>query len=750
MQLPNRYEQSGQALVTEGAGKGMVVAEASAADDGLNFGRLLSLLRRRYRLFLLCFSTVMLIGIAMTMLQSKVYQATATVLLRNSGKSVDEKVSDETGDQTVKGDADVATELQVIQSLDISKRVVRSLRLIENPLINPVLQGQGSLVDRTIGTAPASVDPKTWSPEQRAAMESSIARLLRSGLMVARIGTSYTATISYNNEDPEMAATIANAYAREYARSQVNDKIASTNEATTFLTKKVEELRQQATADFAAVQNYRIRNGLLSSAATALTEQDISVYNQQVVAAQADAAADAARLATAKDQLRSGSAGDDVGEALSSSVVSSLRSQRAQLAGQVAELSARYGSRHPDLISAKDKLASIDAQIQAEIDRVISNLDSRAAVSRQRVASLGGSLGSAKGELVRNNSALVKLADLQRRADASQGLYESYLARLRQLAANSGVEQAEARVLSEASVPWTPDRPKVALNLALAGLVGLIFGLGAALVVEMQYKGLTTASDVEKRVGLPYLGMTPDNTSFDKHAATPLATVEQLPDSILAEAVRGIHAATSMPISGRGRVLAITSALPDEGKSALAAMLGQTASTLGERTVIIDCDIILHGLSTIYGMKSGPGLREVIAGKCNIEDALRWHSDGTAILPITSRAEAGERLISNGAIHAIVAQLKERFDFVVLDCPPLLSIAEAREIVALADGIIVAVQWRKTSDEAVRAAVRLLPTRLSNYTGAVLTRVNLRKQARYANDASLPYTSYERYAVQAA
>lgn len=750
MQLPHRYEQSRPAIAADSMGGGQGNAD-SLAEDGLHIGRLVNLLRRRYRVFLACFATIMLAGVLLTALQPRIYLATATVLLKNSGKSVDEKVTDDKGDRVVKGDADVATELQVIQSLDISERVVRSLGLTENPAINPFLKPKASLLAKTTGNEPPPVDPKTWSPERRAQMENSVARLLRGGLTVARIGTSYTATISYNHRDPNIASTIANAYAREYTRSQLNDKTASTIEATSLLTKKVKELRQQATTDFAAVQNYRVQNGLLSNAATALTEQDISIYNQQVASSKAEAAADQARLATAREQLLHGSAGDDVGEALSSSVVSNLRSQRAQLGAKVAELSARYGDRHPDLLSAKKELASVDQQIQQEIDRVISNLEAKTAVSAQRAASLGASLGSAKGELARNNTALVKLADLQRSADASQGLYESYLARLRQLVAGAGAEQADARVLTEASVPWAPDRPKVALNLALSGLVGLVFGFAAALMLEMQYKGLTTAQDVEKRIGLPYLGMVPHNASLDHHAQSPLATLDEMPDSVLAEAVRGIHAATRMSVSGRGAVLAITSALPNEGKSVLSAMLGETGSKMGQRTVIVDCDIMLHGLSILHGMNQGPGLREVAAGKCNLDDALRKVGDGITILPITSKAEGGERLISKGSIQAIVAQLKERFDFVVLDCPPLLSIAEAREIVASADGIVVAVQWRKTPDHAVRAAVRLLPARLANYTGAVLSRVDLRKQARYATDASVPYAAaYHRHAVQVA
>jgi polysaccharide biosynthesis transport protein len=135
-------------------------------------------------------------------------------------------------------------------------------------------------------------------------------------------------------------------------------------------------------------------------------------------------------------------------------------------------------------------------------------------------------------------------------------------------------------------------------------------------------------------------------------------------------------------------------------------------------------------------------LREVAAGECQLGDALRQVDDDfLTILPISSRAREGERLTNNGAIQAIVAQLKEKFDLVLLDCPPLLAIAEAREIAGLADGVIMAVRWRKTADDAVRSAARLLPAHLSEYIGVVLSRVDLRKQGRYSGAASSDYTA---------
>lgn len=751
MNLPGTFDHPQHALQPHGMDKGLGDAFSDAQDDRFHFRQFLNILSRRTRLFALMVGLMLALGMIVTALQPRIYEASAVVLLRDSDQKLEQRVTNVVEEQVMVGDADVATEIQVIGSLDLADRVAKSLRLIENPSINPSLRSDTSVLSRLLGRGTEPVDLAELTPAERRKMDASIAQIVRTGLSVTRIGTSYSVQITYRHPDPELAAQIANTYAYEYANAQVSSKQRTTNEATAFLASQVEKLRNQATADFAAVQAYRVRNGLLSNSATTLAEQDISVYNQQAASARAEAEGDVARLNTALSQLREGSRGDDVGEALSSSVVSALRTQRAQIGARVADLSARYGGRHPELLRAREELASVDHQIQEEINRVVSNLEAKVAVSQQRLASLNTSLGSAETDLARSNSALVALDDLQRRAQASQGLYESYLARYRELMAGSGTEQSEARVLTEALTPKKPSSPHMMLNLVLATAIGLVLGVLAALVAEMQYKGLTTAQDIEKRVGLPYLGLTPDNQSLDEHSHNALATLTEFPDSVLAESVRAIYSATHIPTAGRGRVLAVSSALPGEGKTMLTAMLGHTAANAGMRTVIVDCDIILRGLSRLIDVREGPGLRELVARQASLEEVLYpTNCPNLSILPITSPADAGERLTGSAAIHATVAQLRERFDVVLLDCAPLLAIAESREIAALADGVVLVAHWRKTSADAVRAAAKLIPARLASYVGVVLSQVDLRKQHRFANDDSASYAaSYQSYVAAA-
>tara|TARA_R110000772_G_scaffold268577_1_gene396565 strand:+ start:2008 stop:4260 length:2253 start_codon:yes stop_codon:yes gene_type:complete len=750
MTSPNVFSDQNHNLAMVGHSSDSVEPIQQNNDDRLNLGIIRNILRRRLWLLLSITAFIVGFGIIITLLQPKIYTANAVVQLTGSNRELAAKVGNET-EPVMAGDADVSTQIQVVGSREMARQIVQKYKLAENFMFNPYTNPPKSGLMKLIGGKQEVLDIRRMSADDRKDMDDKLVRYLRSGLSAARIGTSYSINISYQHHNPEIAAMLANAYVTEYAESQVNEKKSATAEATGFLRAKVDQLRDLATADFAAVQNYRVSNGLLSTSGASLTEQDISVYNQQAATAKAEAAADRARLNTALRQLTSGSKGDDVGEALESSVVSSLRSQRGQLVVKVADLRTRYGNRHPELQRAQQELADLDEQIQEEIDRVISNLEARANVSEQRLASLTGTLGSAKGTLVRNNKAMVALDDLERRAEASQGLYESYLARYRETLASSGTERSDARILTLAEAPNFPSSPNIFLNVLFACLVGLGLGLIAAFLTEMQFRGLTTGNDVERRTGLPFLGISPENNSLKHHAETALETVKQYPNSVLAESMRSIYSSVHIPMKDRGQVLAISSAVPDEGKSILSSLLGLTSAAIGTRTIIVDCDIFRHGLSRNFGVEDGSGILEIASGKSSLSEALRTIPDSTvSILPIVSRGGEGDRLTNNGAIQAIVAQLKELFDLVILDCPPLLAIAEAREIAALADGVILAAHWRSTSDEAIRSAARLLSPKLNNYIGVVLTRVDLKKQSRYAPDDTTSYYShYQKYVAVA-
>lgn len=722
-------------------------APAPPAPDKLDMRLLISIFRRRLRMFLAVLAAVILLGLLLTLRQTPLYTAFAEIALNAQAETLAPTTPTLASADTTPVTASpfVDTQVQVLQSREMAARVADRLKLLDPRATGgkPPSIGLAERLRRLVGMGtptPARVDP--------VALRRSVLDFLQANLTVLRLGETYALTIAFQSADPQRAAAIANAYAAEYTTGQLSTKQEFARSQSRFLAARREQLGAQAQADTDRVQRYRIANNLLSTSGASLTEQEISSYNQEVAQARAGAAEDQARLDTARRQLRSGSTGEDVGEALGSPVVSALRSRQAEIGGLVASLESRYGPNYPDLQKARSQLVAVNAQIQAEIGRVISNLEAKSRVSQQRLDSLTGSLAGARGTLANNNAAMVGLDDLQRRAAASQGLYESYLNSFKEAAAREGTEHSDATVLSLAEVPLLPSSPNLLLAAFLSIAIGAGAGLACAFLAEMNYAGLTTGDDVETRLHTHYVGAIPALRSVVPEARNPILSIVEQQRSGFAESFRSLRASLRYTSNDVVQVIAITSALPQEGKTTTAVCLARSAAQAGEHVVLVDCDLRQHGLSRLLrGTEARPGLVEVLRGTVALEEALiRDEQTGMSILPIALGSEAYTELLTGEEMDLLIARLRERFGTVVIDTAPILPIADARLIVGKADVALVIARWRKTPDHAVRAALRLLPAQRVKLAGVALTRVDLKLQAKYGSgDGSSYYPAYKSY-----
>jgi len=730
-----------------------------AANDRLDIRAILTTFYRRFWLFLIVFGVIFGIAIVLTFSQTPTYTATARVMLDVNRQ----EVAPTDGQQTQQlpgqssSDSAIDTEVEVIRSRALAEQVVRDLNLEADPEFNPYLPAPATAqnpLQKAMGAVMEGIDRIVPSDAQPAPATSAqpvmddIIDTLLAGLSSQRVGTTYAIDLYVSGTDPEKVAKIANSFASLYTRYKLGQKVDENQQAVGLLDSRIEDLRRQAEEDTAAVQQYRIANNLLSSSGASLTEQEISAYNQQVTLARAQAAEDEARLNTARNQLRSGSAGDDVGEALGSPVVQSLRSQRAAVSAKVADLQGRYLPRHPEILTAQRELSDIDAQIQGEINRVISNLEARAQVSRQRLASLQNSLGGARGSLRSNNQAMVRLDELTRKAATSQSLYESYLARLGQTAAAEGTLRADSRVISEARIPIAPSSPNIPLNLALGLLLWLGAGVIAAFAAEMLSSSFTTGEEIEQRLGRAFLGSIPIVSSVDGAGTSPLDSLIRHPHSAFAESFRSLRTSLQFMGDSESQVVLITSALPQEGKTTTSIGLARSAALQGKRVVLIDADLRKRGLNRL--IKQGrpiSGLLEVLSREVSFSEALvEDEPTGAHVLPIGKLTEDKVGLLTGEAMDGLIAELRENYDLIVIDAPPVLPIADARGLATKADAVVFVIRWRKTAEQAVRLALRLLPRDQTRIAGIALTRVDMRKQSRFGyGDAGYYYNQYKNY-----
>lgn len=729
---------------------------ASVEGDPLNIQRVITSLRRRLWLFSGVSLGVAALVAGATLTHPPGFTADATLLIANRAPDAANLNSINPQEATPvfpTASSGVDTEVEVLKSRALAANVVDKLELQNSPNFNTALRPPSPIpnIKQLIlgGGAP-------MSPEMKAAVEreATIDQVI-SKLLVKRVGTSFALDVAFTAPDPNEAAAIANAFVQLYLTRGLQQKVALSHTATGWLETRLDQLRQQVQAADASVQQYKIANDLLSASGATLTEQEITNIDTQVAAARAQDAEQDARYTTARRQLAQGSNGGDVGEALNNPVVAALRSQRAQASAHLADLQARYGPKHPEILKAERSLADIDAQIDAEIKRVISNLAAQSEIAHSRTGALTATAAGARARLAGNNQALVKLDELQRNADAARSIYEALLSRYKEALVKEGTQLPDATVASAAQPPIHPSLPNKRLDLFLAIVLGLFCGSAAVIVSELLKRGVSSATDVQQAFDLPFLGEIPSVRSTLPRSARrgrrpdPARYVVEKPLSRFTESFRNLRAALLASKVGEPvKVIAVTSSLPGEGKTTTAICLARTSALSGQRVVLVDCDLRKRSVNKLLRTEPEVGLVEVLNGSVTLAEALRADKEsGVAILPLAKSGFTPRDILGSQEMSALLDRFRAEYDMVILDTPPALAVADARVVCPKADVVLFVTAWRRTSKKAVASALQALEGGGSFLAGVALTKVNVREQARSGEGSTHYYRAYDSYYV---
>ncbi len=717
--------------------------------------RLRIVFRRRRKLFLATMLVVFCCVAFLLLSGPSKYAATATLMIDEHTQDLLHlnalTPQDAAEQQLVTDSSAVDTEVEVLRSRALVSRVVDQLHLDRDPEFNSALSPPG-LIARLFGAQ--SQDPA--SPLQHERVVDSVIYSMN----VRRTGLTYTIDVTFTSVDPTKAETIANAIVQSYLTQGLDTKVDETNSAASWLDQRLIQLRQDVQIADAAVEQYKIDNNLMSAAGATLTEQEISTVDTQLAQARADEAAQDARLATATQQIAAGSNGGDVAEALNSPVIQSLRTQQAQASAQLADLQAKYGDKHPDILKAKRALADLQAQIQIEVQRVLSNLKAQSQAAHTRTASLEASAAQTRGALAGNNQALVRLNELQSNDDSAKAIYEAFLTRYKEAIAKQGVQAPDAHVVSQAKLPTSPQWPNKKVGLAIALVLGTFFGGGAVVAAELLKQGVSSSAELEEAFDLPALAELPALASTiegyllsriggRRKRLDPVAYIVDKPLSRFAEAFRNLRASIATCRPGTiVKVVAISSSLPGEGKTTTAVCLGRTAALAGARVLVIDCDLRQRSINRMLSIEPMYGLIEVLNGAVPLAEALVQDSEtGMVVLPVAKAAFTPKDLFGPATMGKLLGELRRDFDFIILDTAPVLAIADTRVVCPHADAVVMLTRWRRTPRKATIAALKALDSPATFIAGAALTQVNLKEQERVGEGAGAYERAYKKYYV---
>ncbi|QUD89313.1 GumC family protein [Phenylobacterium montanum] len=711
----------------------------------VDFVRIGELFMRRPILISAVFAVLFAVVMGAIMSAPKQYTAMAQVQVDINSRNLTDVASG--ADNTGTGLADAAkidTEIGMIQSGAVARQVLLDL----GPPPTDA-KAKGSSTPAWLKAIKNAVHPSNGQP---AASPLDPIQKLQKGLKVEREGGGYVIDIQYTATDPAWAAKTANAFVAAYQRQKSLSSVEQSQEAGAYMSGNLADLERQVMQADAAVAAYRASHGLEQAGSTTMDEQNILAIGQQLVSARAAQAEVEARYKTAADQLAHGSNGDDVGEALSSPVVQQLRGQRASLSQRLTELRTRYGSRHPDVVTTQQQLIDIDGQIQAEIRRILSNLSAQVQVARERTASLQASLNGANRSLVGSDAASVKLNELLRNQEAARETYQQYLARFKQNNVTTGAPPTNAHVITPATPPSKPSAPNALKAMAIALAAGLVGGVGTMFGAGLLERTFNDIDEIESELAVPALASIPLLQSTvsrgGKKGRVPSVYVVERPLSVFAESFRTLRTTLqAMRLNGRPvKVVAITSAVPHEGKTTTAVCLARVAALGHAKVLVIDTDLRRRALGAAFGVEADIGLVEVLDGAVTLERALVKDSMSSAMfLPLSSSTSPQRDVLSSPALDKLLAAAREYYDLIILDAAPVLLLADARTLAQRVDATLLLARWRATPKSAVRSAVRELSAVGAALAGVVLTQVDRRLERKSQYGGSQYYRSYGAY-----
>jgi len=711
------------------------------------------ILRRRYRLVAL--PPVALVGLAVVylLLATTLYTATSTVLVdprRASVVETNQSVLSNFGTD----DATIESQTLLIQSVAILERVVGRLKLTEDPEFKP----KPGLLDPIRRLFSSSAPSNGASPE--AAAKSRSVEILQKRMKVTRQGTTFLVDIAVSSEAPQKAATIANAIADAYFEEQVRAKYDATRIAANWLNGQIDELKSRVVASERSVEDFRSANNLMVSQGVTLNDQQITDLNNKLIAARVQTAEARAKYEQVQDIAKSGGDPGGINAAISSEMITKLRTQYADIAKNEADLSNKYGARHPLVANVRAQRRDTQRLINEEIRRVLDSTKHDYDISRSREASLQQSLDQLQGVSTSSGQAQVRLRELQREAEANRTLYESYLARSKEATAQESLEMPDSRIVTKANIPIRPSSPKTTMILGLAMMLGLGAGCVLAFLADYLDGRVKTLEQAEAISGVPALAAVPligarelaglarrGRSELDRYdpkttkllppALQPPLTRYAIdePGTFFAEAIRAVRLALQRTMRSQPvKVVLVTSALDSEGKTTLSTNLAQSLATLGIRTLLIDGDLRNPQVTRALCPRADAGLLDVAIGRVSPERAILVdHSTGLSILPSTTikQVEMITELMFSDRIVDVLDYLRHRYELIVIDSPPLVPLVDGRALAELADRIILALAWDQTPGEVLSHAMDLLSPVSDRIMGTVLTRVDLSRLQFY-------------------
>jgi capsular exopolysaccharide synthesis family protein len=693
------------------------------------------ILRKHQWLILTFLLTVVTVVTIASFKMKPVYVAAARVEVDKESQNMMPFPDSNSYDEFMDMENYLETQTKILQSETLALQTIKSLDLARYP---------------EFGGGPSTT---AWAHSGPAPQRPAILGAFLGRLTVKRVANSRLIEVTFEAEDPQLAAQIVNTHLQNFVEQNFRSKYDATIQASNWLSSELEGLRIKVEkSENARIAYQRANQTWQIDEKQDITTSKLADLSKAVTEAQTDVAQKEAlyRMAVSGNV-------DALPTAHGSEVLTELLKRKSDIDEQYAEALNQYGPNFPKVLRIAAQQKELDDNLSRARKTLIESVQQEFNTARSHVELLQETLDKQRAEANDQAEKLIQYHILQHDAESDRLLYDGLLQKLKEATITVGLRSTNIRVVDPALAPGGPSRPQKARNILLAFLIGLVGGVGLALFREYLDNTVKSPDDIEALTGLPSLAVVPAMPGLNAHqgrlsrrtgeAGSP-GRIELLsyaqPKSQISEAFRALR--TSLLLSQAEhppQVILVTSALPREGKTTAAVNLAVTLAQLGDRTLLMDSDLRKPGVRRALNLTLGKdvGLSSYLAGVSSLDEATIQHPTITNLSALTTGPvpPSPADLLSSHRMREAIAELRRRFKFIVIDSPPVMAATDAVILSALTDGVLLVVRSGETPKEAFTRTRDLLAAVKCRLLGVVLNAVDSSAPDYYYSYRYYPY-----------
>jgi capsular exopolysaccharide synthesis family protein len=576
----------------------------------------------------------------------------------------------------------------------------------------------------------------------------------KASLQVSLVPNTRIIEVRYRSADKNVAARVVNTLANTYVEQNFKTRFESTMQASDWLSKQLVDLQIKVETSQEKLVKYQKEHEILGiDEKQNITTAKLDELNRELTSAESVRMEKESiyRLVQSGDSDSIAAAATNVdgaarGSSANSALLEKLREQQADVKIQVAQLSTQFGPSYPKLAQLTTQLKEVDEQIQTEMRKVAARLRGDYLAAVQRESMLRSALEQQKQEANKLNESAIEYSLLKRDVDANRTLSEGLLERLKEAGVTAGLRSNNFRIVDTARVPTAPSGPNLMRNLAFAFPLGLSIGVGLAFLLESMDNTVRTPEQAQTISALPSLGMIPlgsrstrelggrENLALASSREVVELVTKSRPRSQMAESYRALRTSLLLTFAGGPpKIILITSALPEEGKTTTSVNSAIVLAQKGTPVLLIDADLRRPSIHKTLGLGPQIGLSNVLTGTATLQQAIIPSTilPDLFILPAGTPPPNPAELLASAKMKNVLEELRRHYDHIVIDSPPTLSVTDAVVMSTAADAVVLVIRSGHTTKPALRRARDILLQVNARVCGVLVNAVDLNSPDYY-------------------